>query len=63
MTSTAARDSFSVPAGRGLLAAVRANGVAARAVEVERAELVVAWVRQAAIDPDDPAAGNGVFDP
>ncbi|QOR71401.1 HNH endonuclease [Ruania alkalisoli] len=68
MTSTAAHDSFSVPAGKGLLAAVRATGVAARAVEVERAELVLAWVREGAIipgevSPDDVVDGGGVFDP
>ncbi|QOR69617.1 DUF222 domain-containing protein [Ruania alkalisoli] len=68
MTSTAAHDTFSVSAGKGLLAAVRATGVAARAVEVERAELVLAWVREGAIipgevDPDDVVDGGGVFDP
>ncbi|UFU03742.1 DUF222 domain-containing protein [Ruania suaedae] len=62
MTSTATVSSFSAPAEKELLAAVRANGVAARAVEVERAELVLAWVGESAIDPEETTQ-DAVFDP
>ncbi|UFU02026.1 HNH endonuclease [Ruania suaedae] len=62
MTSTATAFSFSAPAEKELLAAVRANGVAARAVEVERAELVLAWVRESVVDPEETTQ-DAVFDP
>ncbi|UFU02093.1 HNH endonuclease [Ruania suaedae] len=62
MTSTATVSSFSAPAEKELLAAVRANGVAARAVEVERAELVLAWVRESVVDPEETTR-TAVFDP
>ncbi|UFU04547.1 HNH endonuclease [Ruania suaedae] len=62
MTSTATASSFSAPAEREVLAAVRANGVAARAVEVERAELVLAWVRESVVDPEETTQ-DAVFDP
>ncbi|UFU08293.1 HNH endonuclease signature motif containing protein [Ruania halotolerans] len=66
MTSTASGSVFSASAGSAVLAAVRQNRMAARAVDVECAELVVEWVREHAIDADgfDGGAGaTGVFDP
>ncbi|UFU07166.1 HNH endonuclease [Ruania halotolerans] len=66
MTSTASGSVFSASAGGTVLAAVRQNRMAARAVDVECAELVVEWVREYAIDADgfDGGAGaTGVFDP
>ncbi|SEF00555.1 HNH endonuclease [Ruania alba] len=65
MTSTATGTAFSAPAGNAVLAALRENVTTARAVDVERAELVVAWVGERAIDPAtmDTTAGGPVFDP
>ncbi|UFU07777.1 HNH endonuclease [Ruania halotolerans] len=63
MTSTASGLVFSASAGGTVLAAVRQNRTAARAVDVECAELVVAWVREHAIDPGNLASGTPVFDP
>ncbi|SEE07367.1 DUF222 domain-containing protein [Ruania alba] len=65
MTSTATGPAFSAPAGNAVLAALRENVTTARAVDVERAELVIAWVGERAIDPAtrDTTAGGPVFDP
>ncbi|UFU05840.1 HNH endonuclease [Ruania halotolerans] len=63
MTSTASGLVFSASAEGTVLAAVRQNRTAARAVEVERAELVVEWVREGAIAPEKLSSGAGVFDP
>ncbi|UFU05040.1 HNH endonuclease [Ruania halotolerans] len=63
MTSTASGSVFSASAGGTVLAAVRQNRMAARAVDVECAELVVEWVRKQVIDPGNPASGTPVFDP
>uniref|UniRef100_UPI00135CD1DB hypothetical protein n=1 Tax=Ruania rhizosphaerae TaxID=1840413 RepID=UPI00135CD1DB len=64
MTSTATGSAFSASAERDVLAAVRENRAAARAVEIECAELVVSWVAERAIDPDQHSAGAvDVYDP
>ncbi|SEE99427.1 HNH endonuclease [Ruania alba] len=65
MTSTATGSVFSAPAGNAVLAALRENVTTARAVDVERAELVVAWVGERAIDPATmgSATGGPMFDP
>ncbi len=64
MTSTATGSAFSASAERDVLVAVRENRAAARAVEIECAELVVSWVAERAIDPDQHSAGAvGVYDP
>ncbi|SEE00646.1 HNH endonuclease [Ruania alba] len=65
MTSTATGSAFSAPAGNAVLAALRENVTTARAVDVERAELVIAWVGERAIDPAtmNGTAGGPVFDP
>ncbi|SED91206.1 HNH endonuclease [Ruania alba] len=65
MTSTATGTAFSAPAGKAVLAALRENVTTARAVDVERAELVVEWVGERAIDPATLGTlrGGPVFDP
>ncbi|SEE91994.1 HNH endonuclease [Ruania alba] len=65
MTSTATGTAFSAPAGNAVLAALRENRTAARAVDIECAELVVAWVGERAIDTATLGAlrGGPVFDP
>ncbi|QOR70106.1 hypothetical protein IM660_15960 [Ruania alkalisoli] len=64
MTSTATGSAFSASAERDVLAAVRENRAAARAVEIECAELVVSWVAERAVEPSEDGAGAvGVYDP
>ncbi|QOR69545.1 HNH endonuclease [Ruania alkalisoli] len=64
MTSTATGSAFSASAERDVLAAVRENRAAARAVEIECAELVVSWVAERAVEPGEDGAGAvGVYDP